>query len=81
MPKKPNLTITEQRLISELAIGKNAETVQNPYSGEQVELNPTEVAIYDFIKGCEATRLYTKMQQGLTLFRKLNPSAYMTLLD
>ena len=82
MPKKPiKLNKTEQALIDQLQIGTENETVRNPYSGASVELNPTEVALYDYIKGCEATGLYTPMQKGLSLFAKLNANAYMILLD
>lgn len=79
--KKPKLSKTEQALIDQLFIGQAHETVRNPYSGDSVELNPTEVALYDYIKGCERIGNGTKMQKGLTIFRKLNASAYMTLLD
>ena len=67
-------------LIAGLGIG-DPEKITNPFSGDSVELDGTGVALYDYIKGCEAMNLHTKMNQGLTLFRKLYPSEYMTLLD
>ena len=27
--------------------------VQNPFSGESIKLQPEEVAVYDYLKGCE----------------------------
>tara|TARA_R110000796_G_scaffold1673_8_gene6996 strand:- start:1914 stop:2165 length:252 start_codon:yes stop_codon:yes gene_type:complete len=56
-------------------------TVQNPFSGHSCELDVMGVALHDFIKGSEAMSLWDKMEQGLTLFRKLYPSEYYTLLD
>lgn len=81
MAKTVKLSKRDQTLIDSLAIGTENEKVRNPFSGVEVELKPTEVALYDFIKGCEITQHYDKMQQGLALFAKLNVSAYMDLLD
>ena len=75
---------------------KEGDIVSNPFTGQQAILTPNELAIYDFIKGCEytisvtfdddilhpeASKLATAMQRGLTWFRKANPRAYMILLD
>lgn len=85
-PKKP-LTKTEQNLISELRIGDTPAIVRNPYSGEQVMLEPKAVALYDFIKGYEAllqTRKVSNIKKFDTaryLFHKLWPNSYMALLD
>jgi len=66
---------------SELSVGKNEERVGNPFSGQSVVLKPLEVAVYDYIKGCEATNQWNEMQKGLDWFRSKNPAAYMILLD
>jgi hypothetical protein len=74
----------EQELIDGLSFDRNStekESVKNPYSGDSCELDARGVALHDFIKGSEALGLYQKMQLGLTLFRKLYPSEYFTLLD
>ena len=55
--------------------------VQNPFSGESCMLDPEEVAVYDYIKGCELLRDYTGVRKGLDWFSRKNPEAYMTLLD
>ena len=55
--------------------------VQNPFSGESATLDPEEVAVYDYIKGCELMGDYTGVRKGLDWFAKKNPEAYMTLLD
>ena len=55
--------------------------VQNPFSGESATLSPDEVAVYDYIKGCELMRDYDGVRKGLDWFARANPEAYMTLLD
>ncbi len=53
----------------------------NPYSGESEVLTNEEAMLYDMIKQAEGMEEYTKMQKGLDKFSRLNPKAYMTLLD
>jgi hypothetical protein len=55
--------------------------VENPFSGESVMLSPDEVAVYDYIKGCELIGNYKGVRKGLDWFREHNCEAYMTLLD
>ena len=55
--------------------------VKNPFSGESIELQPEEVAVYDYLKGCELVRDYKGLQKGLDWFRSNNAEAYMVLLD
>ena len=67
------------------------DTVKNPFSGEEYELNNVELSMYDFIIGSQlvfemAPKTVTKQkvvdfQKGLDWFRQHNASAYMTLLD
>ena len=73
--------MTNDSFIKDLTVGTKPETVSNPYSGESFELTPTEVAVYDFIKGCEMMGLYSNMQIGLDWFKRNNAKAYLTLLD
>lgn len=64
-------------------------TVANPYTGEEADLSPEELSMYDFIKGAEAVmaggmitqKLISEFQRGIDWFRRSNPSAYMVLLD
>ena len=79
--KAPKLSKRDETLIGSLLIGKESETIRNPYSGEKCELDARGVALYDFIKGSEVMRLYDKLEKGLTLFRKLYPTEYYVLLD
>ena len=53
----------------------------NPYSGESEVLTNDEAMLYDMIKQAEQMEEYIKMQKGLDKFSRLNPKAYMTLLD
>ena len=67
------------------------DTVKNPFSGEEYELNNVELSMYDFIIGSQyvmemAPRTVTKeqitdFQKGLAWFSKNNIDAYMVLLD
>jgi hypothetical protein len=56
-------------------------TVANPFSGDYYELTPEEVAVYDYLKGCEMIGDYTGLRKGLEWFMENNSKAYMTLLD
>ena len=70
---------------------EKGDTVKNPFSGEECELNATELSMYDFIIGSQMVMEMTpKMitpkhikdfQKGLDWFRSNNSGAYMTLLD
>ena len=64
-----------------LYIGSESEVISNPYSGESVLLDPLAVAVYDTIKGAEATENYSMVRKGLEWFRKHYPAEYMVLLD
>ena len=53
----------------------------NPYSGESEMLTREEAMLHDTVKQAEEMQEYDKMQKALDKFSKLNPKAYMTLLD
>ena len=55
--------------------------VQNPFSGESTILTPDEVAVYDYLKGCELVGDYKGLRKALDWFRTNNGNAYMILLD
>jgi len=67
------------------------DTVRNPFSGEEYELNNVELSMYDFIIGSQvvmemAPKTVTPgkvrdFQRGLSWFRKHNVDAYYKLLD
>lgn len=64
-----------------MILDKEPVEVQNPFSGESAVLSPDEVAVYDYIKGCELVGDYEGVRKGLAWFSRANPEAYMTLLD
>ena len=53
----------------------------NPFSGQSEMLTHDEAMLHDQVKQAEAMGESNKMQKALTKFSKLNPKAYMTLLD
>jgi hypothetical protein len=53
----------------------------NPFSGQSIELNEEEDRLYCIIKNAEINEQYDKMQKNLDKFSRLNPKAYMVLLD
>jgi len=53
----------------------------NPYSGQSELLTQEEHWLYVQIKQDEIRERYDEMQKGLDKFSRLNPKAYMTLLD
>ena len=67
------------------------DTVKNPFSGEEYELNATELSTYDFVVGSQyvmemmpktmTPKAIKDFQKGLDWFRSNNPRAYMVLLD
>ena len=55
--------------------------VTNPYSGQSEMLTQSEAIHYFMIKKFEELEKYDLMQEGLDRFSRMNPKAYMTLLD
>ncbi len=53
----------------------------NPYSGQSELLTEEEHKLYTQVKQDEIDEKYDSMQKGLSKFSRLNPKAYMTLLD
>ena len=53
----------------------------NPYSGQSEMLTRDEFIVYTMVKKFEEMEEYDLMQEGLSKFSKMNPKAYMTLLD
>ena len=53
----------------------------NPYSGQSEMLTKEEHDLYQQIKQDEYLGNHNLVQRGLDMFSRLNPKAYMTLLD
>ena len=68
---------------------EEGSTVQNRFSGEEIELNAMELSMYDYVMGCvimcemgpNDNEIVSGLRKGLTWFRTHNPEAYMVLLD
>ena len=60
---------------------KEPVMVQNRFGGDSCELTPEEVAVYDYLMGCEIVGDYDGLRKGLDWFIENNAEAYMTLLD
>ena len=70
---------------------EEGDIVENPYSGESIELNNIELSMYDFVMGATMVyemgglstngKLLRELQDGLRWFRINNAKAYMVLLD
>lgn len=73
------------------ALYSQGETVENPFTGEEIELTNVELSLYDFIMGCNMVfakapkrvndDMIKDFDRALTWFRINNPQAYMVLLD
>ena len=71
------------------SIYKEGDIVKNRFTGEECELNRYELSMYDLVMGCSLMleirgyneKMAKDLQKGLDWFRKVNPKAYMILLD
>lgn len=80
-------------LSGHLRIYDEGDTVQNPFSGEQYELNAEELSVYDYVLGLQyvidrigvfnpkSAPYQRDLRKGLDWFRKNNAEAYIVLLD
>jgi len=57
------------------------QIVRNPFSGQTIELDPDELAVYDTIMGANMTGDHDLIHKGSMWFAKHNPEAYMVLID
>ena len=55
--------------------------VTNPFSGQSAMLTEEENKLYLSIKLAELEERYETMQKQLSKFSRLNPKAYMVLVD
>ena len=53
----------------------------NPFSGQSIDLTEDENNLYLSIKLAELEQRYDIMQKAIDKFSRLNPKAFMTLLD
>ena len=60
---------------------KTLYTTTNPDSGQSIDLTQDEHTLYTAIKMLEKDELYEPMQKAIDKFSRLNPKAYMVLVD
>ena len=53
----------------------------NPFSGQSIDLTENEHKLYNSIKELEEQEKYELMQKSIDKFSRLNPKAYMVLVD
>jgi hypothetical protein len=53
----------------------------NPFSGKSEMLTYDEAMLHDAVKQAEAQGDWERLQKRLDRFSRMNPKAYMTLLD
>jgi hypothetical protein len=70
-----------QKLFPGIVVGTMNEVITNPFSGNSIELNPTEVAVYDYLKGCEMLGDYKMLRKAIDWFIDNNIKAYSVLID
>ena len=70
-----------KKLFPGIAVYSENEVVTNPFSGASIELKPEEVAVYDYLKGCELLGDYKMLRKCIDWFIDNNMKAYMVLLD
>lgn len=60
---------------------KEPAEVRNRFGGDSIVLQPEELAVYDYLMGCEMMGDYEGLRKGIDWFMENNPEAYMVLLD
>lgn len=60
---------------------KEPVEVRNRFGGDSIVLEPEELAVYDYLMGCELMGDMNGLRKGLDWFMTNNPEAYMVLLD
>ena len=79
--KEPKMKSIKEQFPGIMILDTEPVLVENFFSGETVMLTPDEVAVYDYLKGCELMGDFKMLRKALDWFRKNNAQAYMTLLD
>jgi len=62
-------------------MAERTEERRNRFTGKVAVLTKEEANIHDQVYVCEAQEKWDEMQKNLDKFSRLNPKAYMVLLD
>lgn len=86
--KDIKLNKKERAFMNQLAIGTEKEIIRNRFGGNEVELCPEAVAVYDYLIGAEHCLNQSYSEEGMKqfylardIFLKNWSDAYMILLD
>ena len=79
----PKTTPREQAVkwFPDIVIFSKKEFIANRFTGEEIELEPEAVAVYDLIMGAEMFGMYKIVHKGLDWFKEYYPKEYLVLLD
>ena len=78
---RPEVRSTRQETTKGRHMSNSTEKRTNPFSGQSELLTKQEALLHDSVKQSEMMGDYNRMQKDLNKFSRLNPKAYMTLLD
>ena len=68
--------------IEELSKGYTEyEIIRNPYSGQEILLDPLAVSIYDYLHGCEIASYWDGLNRARNWFMMYRIAAYYILID
>jgi hypothetical protein len=83
MAKAVKLCKRDEKLIDSLNLKNDGSKyrVTNPYSGGSEVLDEQGARLYEYVKKAERESRWDDLNKSLTLFRKLYPNEYYTLLD
>ena len=79
----PKTTPREQavKLFPDIVIFSKKEFIANRFTGEEIELEPEAVAVYDLCMGAEQFRMWKIVRKCLDWFKEYYPKEYLVLLD
>ena len=79
----PKTTPREQavKLFPDIVIFSKKELIANRFTGEEIELEPEAVAVYDLCMGAEQFGMWKIVRKCLDWFKEYYPKEYLVLLD
>jgi hypothetical protein len=69
------------KLFPGINLYEDGAMVQNPFSGEEIQLDNVAVSCYDLVMGAQVTENWDIVRKGIAWFRQYYPKEYMVLLD
>ena len=69
------------KLFPDIVIFSKKELIANRFTGEEIELEPEAVAVYDLCMGAEQFGMWKIVRKCLDWFKEYYPKEYLVLLD